>query len=874
MQPKRPSPSSLLAHALAPRESALDASPEQPDDPMARCETPAIAGSASERAALDSICADRADAPEAAFATPASAELVEVAGVGVEIRRDEVGAVVARFGLRLASVATCAPQPGHLLWNEAGAIAAGEASRQRAFASLACSLRPSQRVRFVHDAYALEDGELRYRLLIEGEVRTVRVETAIALARELLDSLRVCLSVGADLFGFEPLACPVAPAAWFDEVELVPAAIAIEPSAPAAFGVATPVRESAAMLPIVPKHRQTYLDGIIAALLPMGAPTQLVVQWQGLTLDSARRDTLARAVSSLLDRDPRSIRYANGVDLGVQASTGDVQLTHRALGDWIAHPLGARMRVWVRSQSRLPPSVAQVIGREVFLDRPFGQRRSLCDGFGADSTACPLVDLRGLVASQLPIAPLLPEPLGAAARGLQPRYARVAFERSLSGVLLGHCAHSKQDIRLAERDRGQHCLVLGQTGAGKTRGVIEAMALQDIARGDSIVHFDFDGDSFDYLHANCPAERRSDIVSLDFTDFDASPGLNLLEYQTRWPKIERSFIVDNLVQILKQQYPANPEAFGPMFEIYMTQAIHLAMDEEGSTVADIVRVFADTAYRRHLLSVCRDARTREFWHGIAAKSSGDSSLESLAPYIICKLTPLVDHELTRRVVDQAKTTIDFRGVDVGRIFLIKLSKGLLSERCARFLGMLLTSRLFAAALSRADMPAHMRRPCYVYLDEFQNLVSPAIEGMLAESRKFGLRLIMSTQNLSQLPGTLAQSVLTNCGTKVLMRVGPNDAALLEPWVKPHFSGADLVALPNRQAIARVLANGMLSPPFAMHTRTMPERDRSPQTDAWVDAIRSESKARYCVDVKTIDARIAARRPAGGARTPLSLQIDK
>ena len=42
---------------------------------------------------------------------------------------------------------------------------------------------------------------------------------------------------------------------------------------------------------------------------------------------------------------------------------------------------------------------------------------------------------------------------------------------------------------------------------------------------------------------SCIAERLPDLVLLDFTDFEASPGFNLLQFQTKWPRVERGFIV-------------------------------------------------------------------------------------------------------------------------------------------------------------------------------------------------------------------------------------------------------------------------------------------------------------------------------------------
>jgi TraM recognition site of TraD and TraG len=800
--------------------------------------------------------------------SPATEDSPRCVDAGIEVVQVSEGVFQGRFTLQLASVSSAALATDHAKWSESGTIVQGEAARQRALASLACSLRPSQRIRFVHLTSAHVNQSLRYRMLIEGEALARDTRSAAQQARELLSSLRPTLAVGADQFGFEGQSLPELRDHRGDCVELVPAAIAILRGAGVAAGTMAHRPDQQALLPMVPNRVQTFLDSVVAGLTSLPAPTRLVIEWRGLPVDARVRSFVEQDVRSLLDVNSRLVRLVRPDGLGGEVPPEDLHRTHRVLQGWLAEPLGALMFVRIQSAAPVPPTLARMIGHELFLGRPFAICRATDDY--RPFLASPFSDLGGLVTRDMPMPPLFPQPLSVDAQGFERRFPVVEFDMPAGGIVLGDssCRGRDREIRFADHDRGQHCYVAGQTGSGKTRGLLEPMALQDMARGDGVFYPDMDGDSFDYLHAACPPARRADIVSLDFTDFVASPALNLLQFQTRWPRIERGFIVDNLVQIFKHQYPDTPEGFGPIFELYLTNAAYLVMEEPGSTVLDIVRVFADVPYRRRLLSICKDPLVAEFWRHIAVRAGGDASLENIAPYIVSKLTKMVDDELVKRVVGQAESTINFRaGMDARKIFLIKLSKGLLSERGARFLGMLLTSRLFAAALSRADTAPHLRVPCHVYLDEFQNLVSPAIEGMLAESRKYGLRLTLANQNLAQLPSDLSQSVLTNCGTKIIMRTGLRDAELLAPWVAPHFGESDLLSLPNRHAVARVMVNGVLSPSFAMRTRTMPNRERSPEVDARVASIRAESRQRYCVDADVIDQRIAAKRAecAEGAR---------
>ncbi|MFZ5341626.1 MAG: hypothetical protein ACOZBL_03630 [Patescibacteria group bacterium] len=50
----------------------------------------------------------------------------------------------------------------------------------------------------------------------------------------------------------------------------------------------------------------------------------------------------------------------------------------------------------------------------------------------------------------------------------------------------------------------------------------------------------------------------------------------------------------------------------------------------------------------------------------------------------------------------------------------------------------MVSKMKAAALRRARIPAHERNDFFLYIDEFQNYITPSIETILSEARKYRL----------------------------------------------------------------------------------------------------------------------------------------
>jgi hypothetical protein len=157
----------------------------------------------------------------------------------------------------------------------------------------------------------------------------------------------------------------------------------------------------------------------------------------------------------------------------------------------------------------------------------------------------------------------------------------------------------------------------------------------------------------------------------------------------------------------------------------------------------------------------------------------------------------------------------------GGIILVNLNKGLLGAVECRFLGIMLTMQIFTAGLKRSTLPLDKRKPVNIYIDEFQNLVSDNLASMLSEARKFGLRLNLANQTLSQLNARrgrqdLLETVLGNVGNMISFRLGVPDAQRLRPFLKP-FTPEQMQDLPNYHALVRILDDEGPIGPFVMKT---------------------------------------------------------
>lgn len=397
--------------------------------------------------------------------------------------------------------------------------------------------------------------------------------------------------------------------------------------------------------------------------------------------------------------------------------------------------------------------------------------------------------------------------------------APAPLDMGTDGILLGVNSFRGRDteIHFKPSDRLRHFYTIGQTGVGKTQMFLK-MIIQDINNGDGCCFIDPHGSDINTILANIPPERMDDVIYFDPAHVARPMGLNFLEYDERFPQ-QKSLVVSELMGIFEKLFDMKAQG-GAMFGQYFRNAALLVMDDpaSGNTIMEITRVLADKSFRDLKLSKCKNPLIVEFWKA-AEKTTGDQGLENFVPYISSKFDDFISNEIMRPVVLQEHSSFNFRKcMDEKKILLVNLSKGLLGERNANLIGLVLVGKLQMAAMSRAES-ADLSQfpPFYVYMDEFQNVVTDSIAAILSEARKYKLSLNMTHQYLGQLPDSIKNAVFGNVGSMAIFRINDEDAKFVEPRIKPQFSKDDILKLDNAQAITSMLVDGRPAQAFNMNT---------------------------------------------------------
>src|SRR5690606_29494431 len=145
--------------------------------------------------------------------------------------------------------------------------------------------------------------------------------------------------------------------------------------------------------------------------------------------------------------------------------------------------------------------------------------------------------------------------------------------------------------------------------------------------------------------ANIPPERYEDVIYFDPSSTERPMGLNMLEYDVRFPE-QKTFVVNELLSIFNKLFDMKT-AGGPMFEQYFRNSVMLVMEDPdtGNTLLDVSRVLTDKTYRDIKLSRCKNPIVVQYWREVAEKAGGEASLANIVPYITSKFDVFLTNDI-------------------------------------------------------------------------------------------------------------------------------------------------------------------------------------------------------------------------------------
>lgn len=384
-------------------------------------------------------------------------------------------------------------------------------------------------------------------------------------------------------------------------------------------------------------------------------------------------------------------------------------------------------------------------------------------------------------------------------------------------------------------DRRRHLYIIGKSGVGKSK-LLELFMRQDITYGHGICLIDPHGDEINAILDYIPKERIEDVCIIDPTDLDFPASFNPLANVDPLFKFQ---LTQGLIEVFQKQFGAN---WTPRLEHVFRFTCLALLDYPHATMRGMISMLTDRNYRQKVVEYITDDMVKRFFAIEFADWSEKFDTDAIIP-LVNKLGQFLSDPLLRNIFGQKQNKIDISELmNQEKIILINLSKGRLGEENSSFLGSMFLTKIKQAGMERAAIPEKDRKDFYLYVDEFQNVVTQTFENILSEARKYALNLTIAHQYVGQIIPKVHQAVLGNCGSVITFRIGGEDAVKMKPEFAPVFDVKDMINLAVAEFYVKMTIDGESYDPFSAETlRVLP-----PTHPSYREEIVEASRRKYSI----------------------------
>ena len=320
-----------------------------------------------------------------------------------------------------------------------------------------------------------------------------------------------------------------------------------------------------------------------------------------------------------------------------------------------------------------------------------------------------------------------------------------------------------------------HAAVFGGSGQGKTT-FMEHLVQSSLDAGNTVVIICPHGD-LAQRGATLAQRHGISFAAVDFADLDNPPRWNLCIPP---PGVASTQWAAELIPIVRAAWSDMPEEyFGPVWAKNMRVGLSvLTRDPLGPhPLSDLASVMLPPLEARWAQALDRIDdhvlyRELEELHRAAERDSEGR----WGMWATSKLEAFTAHDRVRQVIDHRTSSIDLTRVVDGEPLIVSAPASALGDPGASLLVGTMLTQLWHLIRQRE----HQEPTIDIFVDEVHRIPPHTLNELLAEGRKFGVRLRLATQSPHQLEATTRDAILNNAGTVGTFRIGPREAQLLDP----------------------------------------------------------------------------------------------
>lgn len=323
---------------------------------------------------------------------------------------------------------------------------------------------------------------------------------------------------------------------------------------------------------------------------------------------------------------------------------------------------------------------------------------------------------------------------------------------------------------IPDRELKTHCYITGKTWSGKSSLVeqlIYALWWKSRKTEDrTIVVLDPHGDTVQRIRKFDLAKKyfkRHIYIDPVLAKWH-TPVLNPLECHSK-DSLDIEIQANQLLRAIQEMIP--DAKLSNFMRAILKPCLYVLLSKQDTNLTDLQEMLTQEEGRRvDLGKQCEVLAYAQFF----ATERNDPMYLRTKQSLYTKLQSLLNSQIFYHMTLWPSTIQLPRALQQGKILLFNLSKGRMGEEVTETLGRLLIAQIKSFALQRAGIPAHIRKPIYLIIDEADTFISwDSLNVILKETRKYGLHLILISQNIVSGVGhmKLRRNLLNNTNVKVI-----------------------------------------------------------------------------------------------------------
>ena len=372
----------------------------------------------------------------------------------------------------------------------------------------------------------------------------------------------------------------------------------------------------------------------------------------------------------------------------------------------------------------------------------------------------------------------------------------------------------KRKISIGEMDLRRHYQIVGQTGTGKST-LLTTLILSAIERGHGLTFFDPHGTTIDMIIRSLPEKYVDRVRVVRIGDCENPVPLNIWDSDDP-VKEERN--ISDLCELFGDLFNPPGELYtGPRYERWLATFAKASIAFLGHRASlESIAVISQSQDNMLKLSKSIIGKYPELVETIKQEYGTDKSndFHSTLNWYLCKFQRLTAVEQLRKTLGAGANALNFnKTIDTDTVTLIDLATPTIGTNAESINETMTLMKLWNAALVRKERD----RTHLVIMDEAALFQTNPMPRMLAESRKFGISMVLCHQHVGQLTQEVRDALEANSANFSAFRTSPKDAVMAAMRFDDSTLQTALSRLDAYNAITTISVNGRQTAPFTLET---------------------------------------------------------